>query len=101
MCSSDLSRSEESDIVFTGLRPGEKLAEELAHAAEDLRPSRYDGIRIANTHSLNYEILRPRLERIERAAWERRTPETVAALSELVPDYKGASAAGSVRRTAS
>lgn len=89
------------EIVFTGLRPGEKLAEELAHAAEDLRPSRYDGIRIANAPSLNYELLRPRLERLERAGWERRTPETVAALAELVPDYQGAPAAGSVRRTAS
>jgi FlaA1/EpsC-like NDP-sugar epimerase len=93
-------RGDEREIVFTGLRPGEKLAEELAHAAEDLRPSRYDGIRIASAHALNYEILRPRIERLERVAWERRTADTLAALAELVPDYQGAVAPGSARRTA-
>jgi len=33
------------DIVFTGVRPGEKLHEELAYAAESLRRSGHEGIR--------------------------------------------------------
>lgn len=32
------------DIVFTGARPGEKLHEELAYAAESLRPTSHPGI---------------------------------------------------------
>jgi O-antigen biosynthesis protein WbqV len=75
------------DIVFTGLRPGEKLAEELAHTAEDLRASRYEGIRIGLGRAMDYELLIPRLERLERAARERRTNETLAVLAELVPEY--------------
>jgi FlaA1/EpsC-like NDP-sugar epimerase len=33
------------DIVFTGIRPGEKLYEELSYGAEQLRPTPYGGIR--------------------------------------------------------
>lgn len=33
------------DIVCTGIRPGEKLHEELAYAAEQLQPTPFDGIR--------------------------------------------------------
>jgi FlaA1/EpsC-like NDP-sugar epimerase len=33
------------DIVFTGVRPGEKLHEELSYGAEQLRPTPYPGIR--------------------------------------------------------
>lgn len=33
------------DMVFTGARPGEKLHEELAYAAESLRPTDHPGIR--------------------------------------------------------
>src|SRR5690606_8874862 len=33
------------DIVFTGARPGEKLEEELAYSAEELRPTTHPGIR--------------------------------------------------------
>jgi len=32
------------DIVFTGVRPGEKLHEELSYSAEQLRPTPYPGI---------------------------------------------------------
>ena len=77
----------DTDIVFTGLRPGEKLAEELAHAAEHLRASRYEGIRIGLGRAMDYELLKPRLERLERAARERRTNETLGVLAELVPEY--------------
>ena len=33
------------DVVFTGARPGEKLHEELAYAAESLKPTAHPGIR--------------------------------------------------------
>lgn len=75
-------------IEFTGLRPGEKLAEELFHAAENLRASRYPGIQFGTARAMDYELLRPRLERLERAALQRHAVETLAILSELVPEYR-------------
>lgn len=37
------------DVVFTGIRPGEKLHEELTYAAEPLRPTAHPGIRTFDT----------------------------------------------------
>lgn len=34
------------DVVFTGIRPGEKLHEELAYAAEQLRQTTHPGVRV-------------------------------------------------------
>lgn len=38
------------DVVFTGPRPGEKLAEELAYSDEDVMPTRHAGIRCWRRH---------------------------------------------------
>ena len=47
-------------------------------------------ISIGIGRAMDYELLRPRLERLERAARERRTDETLGVLSELVPEYRAA-----------
>ena len=46
-------------VVFSGIRPGEKLYEELAHEAEELRPTRVPGV-------LAWAGEPPALERVER-----------------------------------
>ncbi len=83
-----MGRSEpEVEIVFTGLRPGEKLYEELLFAKEQTRPTRHERIRIAGVAHDGPRIA----ERF--AAWlaERPVREDAAVrafLADLIPEYQ-------------
>jgi len=68
-------------IVFTGLRPGERLTEELLGADESWRPTGQAAIREVISPALGDEAdLAWTVERLERLARERRTEELVRVL---------------------
>jgi FlaA1/EpsC-like NDP-sugar epimerase len=52
------SRTPEVPLVFTGLRPGEKLHEQLFCAQEDAQPSRHPLIRQVSVPSLSPDAVR-------------------------------------------
>lgn len=54
-------------VEVTGVRPGEKLHEELFNLDEEVRPTRYGGILRATRPPLDPETLVQRIEMIERA----------------------------------
>jgi FlaA1/EpsC-like NDP-sugar epimerase len=75
-------------IVFTGLRPGERLTEELLAPDEGWRPTEHPSIREVITPSnARGEDLAWIVERLERLALERRSDELVHALKLAVQDY--------------
>jgi len=76
-------------IEFTGLRPGEKLNEELFHAAEELVPTGVGGIRLAAPRVTGYAILTWTINRLIDVAYEGRTDETLRRIKLLVPEYSG------------
>lgn len=57
-------------IVYTGLRPGEKLHEELFHAAETLQPTRHPKILQARAQAIDSSRLNELLEQAEKASAE-------------------------------
>jgi O-antigen biosynthesis protein WbqV len=77
-------------IAFIGLRPGEKLHEELFHADERLAPTRIPGIRLAAPRPLDEALLSRLLDEIEIAARERREDRVLALLGRLVPEFEAA-----------
>jgi FlaA1/EpsC-like NDP-sugar epimerase len=78
---------DEIPIVFTGLRPGEKLDERLMAEDEEARSRRVsDSIRVVDTEPPTAEWVR-RLEDMERLAANGDSVAVVAALRELVPRY--------------
>ncbi|MCX7750017.1 MAG: polysaccharide biosynthesis protein [Candidatus Bipolaricaulota bacterium] len=75
-------------IVFTGLRPGEKLFEELLTAEEGTVASRHDKILVARTSIPPEEELQEKLRRLLGAAAAGDDGAVRAALQALVPTYR-------------
>jgi FlaA1/EpsC-like NDP-sugar epimerase len=74
------------DIVFTGLRPGEKLHEELVADEEEIEATDHDRIRILRSNgALPAPAWLPALEAHVRAA---DVGATIRLLRQLVPSYR-------------
>ncbi len=75
------------EIVFTGLRPAEKLHEELFHTAEALVESGSRGIRLARPRTSDQAVLARSLDEIEQLARARRDGDALDLLARLVPEF--------------
>lgn len=84
---SGLRPEDDIKIEFTGMRPGEKLSEELSTLLEDTVPSRHDKIRIFVGSGFPEEGIRIWLDALREICTARDTARLVIALKELVPDY--------------
>ena len=81
---------EDIDIRFTGLRPGEKVAEELWSATEHLAPASHPGLHVLqNGAPPAWDALVPGLRELERSAWRHDGAGVRAWLKRLVPEYAG------------
>lgn len=76
------------EIVFTGLRAGEKLHEELFHEQETPMASRHPGLRLAASRTANFELLSRGLDELLELAGRGDTGEVCALLARLVPEYE-------------
>jgi FlaA1/EpsC-like NDP-sugar epimerase len=80
----------EIDIQFVGLRPGEKLHEELFLDAERMSTNLHAKLFETNPQGMTPEALQEGLERFRKAVqlpYEQRQPEIVANLRAMVPTY--------------
>jgi FlaA1/EpsC-like NDP-sugar epimerase len=83
---SGLRPDEDIKIEFTGMRPGEKLYEELAHTGEEVRPTYHDKIMIfANNY--RDDSLMARIKLLRHYCATRDLPAMVMQFKDLVPDY--------------
>jgi FlaA1/EpsC-like NDP-sugar epimerase len=78
----------EIPIVFTGIRPGEKLFEDILSAEEGTSATRSNRIFVAHTSTaLSTEQFERELRHIERAVSEGRRDGIIEGLEELVKTY--------------
>ncbi len=84
---SGLTPGKDIEITFTGVRPGEKLYEELMSDREGISSSRYEAIFIAPQDGISHRVLRARLDRLYAAATARDQTGVKQILKELVPTY--------------
>ncbi|MCH7971189.1 MAG: polysaccharide biosynthesis protein [Chloroflexi bacterium] len=75
-------------IVFTGIRPGEKLFEDILSAEEGTNSTHYDRIFVANVSDrMTREELRAELDSLEQAATTGHNGELLGCLQRIVPTY--------------
>ena len=74
------------DIVYTGLRPGEKLFEELFHAEESYANTGHEKILLARNGMARADDLDSVLKRAERAVQRYDSDELREILAQLVPE---------------
>ncbi len=75
-------------IKITGVRPGEKLFEEILHASEALVATDHPGILLAAPRAVDLKLLRSTFEELSAAATAGRIAETKAIIERLVPEYQ-------------
>jgi len=75
-------------IEFTGLRPGEKLHEELFHDAEATIPTSNPALRLAAPRTADYAVLARSLDELEEQARAANEPRVLDLLQRLVPEYR-------------
>lgn len=76
------------EIKYTGLRPGEKLFEELFHASEHLLPTNNSHILLGAPRTVDHGFLVRSLHELEIAAKSQDEESVMSLLHALVPEYK-------------
>jgi FlaA1/EpsC-like NDP-sugar epimerase len=85
---SGLQPDKDVAVEFTGLRPGEKLYEELFHDSEQLVQTGHEGIMLAAPRTIDYTELKTLLDQLNVAATARQTDQTLQVIKTFVPEFE-------------
>lgn len=75
-------------IEYTGLRPGEKLYEEVLSNKENTLPTPHERIRIAKVREYDYGEARAVAEELERFSRDVDIPDMIRLMKRAVPEFK-------------
>ncbi len=75
-------------IAFTGLRPGEKLFEEILSAAETPTRTEADGVFLASPRVIDYALVNRALEELDTAARGGDVSRVLTIIANIVPDFR-------------
>jgi O-antigen biosynthesis protein WbqV len=87
-------------IEFIGLRPGEKLHEELFHDAEATVPTANPALRLAAPRTADYAVLARSIDELEEQARAANEARVIDLLRLLVPEYRRDPAASVLEKPA-
>ncbi|NLU92222.1 polysaccharide biosynthesis protein [Chitinophaga sp. Ak27] len=74
-------------IIYTGLRPGEKLYEELLNNAENTLPTYHEKIMIAKVRASDFTEVNEQVNQLIESARKHYLTPTVARMKQLVPEF--------------
>lgn len=84
---SGLEPGKDIQIQYTGLRPGEKIYEELLNDSENTLPTHFPKIMIGKVRQYDFELASDQVNNIIISAMGGKPMEVVKAMKEMVPEY--------------
>ncbi|MHB1957075.1 MAG: polysaccharide biosynthesis protein [Sulfobacillus sp.] len=94
---SGFNPGQDIDIVITGLRPGEKLYEELLTREDQTQATKHERIFVHNQQTYDHERVLPLLEALVEAAQQDDERRIRYLLKEIVPEYQPTAAVPMIR----
>ena len=85
---SGLELGKDIQIIYTGLRPGEKLYEELLNNKEDTLETHHRKILIARVQTYKRDDVEEAIVRFQEKLKQQDALSLVKLLKELIPEYK-------------
>jgi FlaA1/EpsC-like NDP-sugar epimerase len=85
---SGLIPNQDIAIEFSGLRPGEKLYEELLNDSENTLPTHHEKIMVAKTREYNFEAISQDIEKLIELSCQYYDRQVVVKMKEIVPEFK-------------
>ena len=76
------------EITYTGLRPGEKLYEELLNQKETTIPTKHKKILVAKVRESDYQEVAEQIEALIQLAKTGKVFPTVKLMKQIVPEFK-------------
>ena len=83
-----LSNAKNVEIVYTGLREGEKLYEEVLNENEGTKPTFHEKIRIAQVREYDYDQVSKEIDELIEISKQFDDMATVRKMKQIVPEYK-------------
>jgi FlaA1/EpsC-like NDP-sugar epimerase len=84
---SGLEMGKDAQIIYTGLRPGEKLYEELLTSEENTVPTHHKKIMIARVKEYDFEVIAKEVKGLISLFGTQDNDSIVRRMKEIVPEY--------------
>jgi FlaA1/EpsC-like NDP-sugar epimerase len=85
---SGLEPDRDIKIVFTGLRPGEKMYEELLTEGEEVKSTLHEKIKVAKAESLDWQLILNKIEHLIDSLRYGNPTNIVNNIKEIVPEFQ-------------
>jgi FlaA1/EpsC-like NDP-sugar epimerase len=85
---SGLEPDKDIKIVFTGLRPGEKLYEELLTDGEKITSTLHEKIKVAGAEKIDWQALLEKIEHLLESLQHGFSQTTIEKVREIVPEFQ-------------
>ncbi|MBI1184880.1 NAD-dependent epimerase/dehydratase family protein [bacterium] len=84
---SGLEPEKDIQIKFTGLRPGEKIREELLNNKENTLPTHHEKIMVAQVRKYDFDKVKPEIEKMVSVGRTGDVISTVLLMKTMVPEF--------------